>query len=350
MPLTLTERIDVLAKLGESFKPENEKLAACVQRSFVHNPWFTPDNSWQAIEAIRASFLQKDQLQNWVANYPVADVPTPLRIGLVVAGNIPLVGFHDLLSVFISGYVSVIKLSQKDQFFIPFLINELIALDHRVKAYFEIVERLTDFDAVIATGSNNTARYFEQYFGSYPHIIRRNRNGVAVLNGDETGDELQKLGKDIFQYFGLGCRNVSKLYVPKGYDFTAFLEATHHFKEIILHNKYKNNFDYNYTLYILNKIPHLSNGCLLLVEDEAIQSRIASLHYEYYEQENELLQKLERDFSDIQCIIAMQSVGELATKPIGAAQQPTLDDYADGVDTLHFLTQLNKIKAVDSGQ
>ncbi len=340
MPLTKAERIALLAKLGDELKSEGEALSTCIQQSYLHNRWFTPDNSRLAIQAICDAYLQAEKLESWLADYPVQDQPSPLRVGLVMAGNIPLVGFHDLLCVFATGLVSVIKLSEKDKHLLPFLIGRLCELDGRAKAYFQQLDRLADYDAVIATGSNNSARYFKQYFGKHPHIIRRNRNGVAVLTGEEQAADLETLGIDIFRYFGLGCRNVSKLYVPQDYDFTLFLEATYAFKEVVLHDKYKNNFDYNYTLYILNKVAHLSNGCILLVEDEQLASRIASLHFEYYEDELDLVAKLKRDEANIQCVIAGRPIGKLAVKAFGEAQQPKLHDYADGVDTLQFLTQL----------
>ena len=203
-----------------------------------------------------------------------------------------------------------------------------------------MMDRLANFDAVIATGSNNTARYFDQYFGKYPNIIRKNRNAIAVLDGKENESELKALGRDVFQFFGLGCRNVSKVYLPKGYEFEPLLEALHTYNELVLHNKYKNNFDYNYTLLIMNKIPHQSNGCVLMTEDTSLQSRIASLHYEYYEDKDQLQKDLENKKEEIQCAVGRVDLDGISVFPFGKAQQPALMDYADGVDTMEFLLSI----------
>jgi hypothetical protein len=206
--------------------------------------------------------------------------------------------------------------------------------------WVEMVDTLRDFDAVIATGSNNSARYFEAYFGKYPHIIRRNRNGVAVLKGDESPEELRLLGDDIFSFFGLGCRNVAKLYVPDGYDFDPLLEALHEYRQIVLHQKYKHNFDYNYALFILNKALFKANGCILLKEDQALASRIACLHYEQYTSPEQVVADLELRREEVQCVVARPGLLDQPSLPFGATQQPGLSDYADGVDAMAFLTRL----------
>ena len=257
-----------------------------------------------------------------------------------MAGNIPAVGFYDILCCFVSDHISIIKYSEKDDVIIPFLIDTLVEYDPRVSKYFEKVDRLESIDAVIATGSNNSARYFDYYFGKYPHIIRKNRNAVAVIEGSENRSQLLKLGEDIFTYFGLGCRNVSKVYVPKGYDVTQILEATHDFNEIIHHHKYKNNFDYTVALYLLNLVKYLNNGCLILRESEDIVSRIACLHYEEYEDVIDLNKMLTSRSSEIQCIIADHNIEGVDTYKFGEAQKPSLFDYADGVDTIQFLLTL----------
>jgi hypothetical protein len=209
-------------------------------------------------------------------------------------------------------------------------------------AYTEFLaegEPLRGYDAVIATGSNNTARYFEQYFRDKPYIIRRNRNAVAVLNGLETESDMLALGRDVFTYFGLGCRNVSKLYVPHGYQFDALLETLHEYRELAMHDKYKNNFDYNFTLFILNNMPHLNNGCLLLREDASLQSRIASVHYEYYDDLYELDALLATKTEEIQCVVGNVRLETTLVLPFGSTQEPSLVDYPDGVDVMAFLTQ-----------
>ena len=338
--MNLSERIDLLEKLGNHLSQKDEFLEALMHRTFHNNQWFTIENQQLAIDAIVQQFLQKDKLLSWCKNYPVKEVPTLKKVGLIMAGNIPLVGFHDLLTTFVAGHQAIIKLSDKDKFIIPYLIQLLGKLDERALAFFEVVERLKNFDAVIATGSNNSARYFEAYFGKYPNIIRKNRNGIAVLKGNETKEEIRALGSDVFRFFGLGCRNVSKIYVPQDFSFDTLLGVWHENKSIILNHKYKNNFDYNYALLMINKEPFLANGCLILKEDKAIPSRIASLHYEYYSNEAELSRELVTQNDQIQCVIANSPLPEISTINFGEAQIPALADYADGVDTLQFLVEL----------
>jgi hypothetical protein len=310
----------------------------------VCNKWFTIENSHAAFDALADSFLQEDLLRQWLSAYQIPEVnENPKRVAIVMAGNIPMVGFHDLLCVYLSGHIALLKLSEKDNVLMPFVIALLKEIDPATEAYFEVVERMVNFDAVIATGSDNSSRYFEAYFGKYPHIIRRNRNSVAVLSGQESADELIALGKDVFQYFGLGCRNVAKIYVPEGYDFDPLLTALHEYRELQHHDKYKNNFDYNYTLLILNQIPHRANGCILLTEDKAIASRIASLHYEYYNNTATLEKELSALSDKIQCIVGQEGLMVFPTLPFGQAQCPGLGDYADGVDTMGFLVSMSEL-------
>lgn len=337
--MNLSERISVLVQLGQELSQPDPERTTLIKASYRHNLWFTQDNYEAAIQAIANRMLKQSLLEEWVKPYKISDQKPPQIVGMVLAGNIPLVGFHDVLSTFICGHISQIKLSDKDKLVLPYLIDKLANYDERVRPYFNFVDRLANFDRVIATGSNNTARYFEQYFGKYPNIIRKNRNAVAVLRGDESKEALHALGKDIFTYFGLGCRNVSKLYVPVDYEFNPLLEALHEYREIIKVNKYKNNFDYNFTLLILNSIKYFSNGCILIHESKLIQSRIASLHFEYYLDEKDLQNKLEAYREEIQCVVSDQLVRDWKHIPLGGAQSPGLDDYADGVDTLAFLTE-----------
>ncbi len=339
--MNLKERIETLLQLGEHLRQEDDFLKAVMHRTYHNNKWFTIENQEDAVQAIAHQFLAEEKLQKWLEPYSLLDEGnSDFSVGLVMAGNIPLVGFHDLLCVFVAGFRARIKLSEKDKYLLPYIFKILKSINPGTKQYFEIVETLSDFDAVIATGSNNSARYFESYFGKYPNIIRKNRNGIAVLTGNETQEELIAFGKDIFQFYGLGCRNVSKLYVPEGYAFELLLEALHEYKSIVLHSKYKNNFDYNYALYILNRIPYQANGCILLTENEAIPSRIASLHYEYYLDKVQLEEKLRLKQAEIQCIASKNDSFSLTTIPFGKAQQPELWDYADGVDTMEWLATL----------
>lgn len=338
--ISLPDRLHVLARLGNHLLGDDELLRAVMQRSYHHNQWFTMANQERAIRGIAEEYLAGEKLQQWVDSYGIAEPEAVKTVGLVMAGNIPLVGFHDWLSVFVAGHRAQIKLSEKDQFLLPYLIKVLSSFDERVEQYVAFVPKLQGFDAVIATGSNNASRYFEAYFGKYPHIIRKNRNAVAVLDGTESREELEKLGEDVFLFFGLGCRNVAKLYVPRGYDFTPLMEALHEFRDLVLHKKYKNNFDYNYAIYVMNKTAYKANGCIILTENEAIASHIAGLYYEYYGDRQEVERKLRTHAGAIQCVVGHEPIADLPTFPFGQAQRPALNDYADGVDTLDFLRKL----------
>ncbi len=344
--MNLQQRIHLLSELGHYLNSGgDEDLDQAILQSYHENKWFTEENTRLALKAIAGAFLDQDKLEAWAAQYPISKSDFPEKtVGLIMAGNIPLVGFHDWLCVFVAGQRSRIKLSDKDKRLLPLLVKKMGEWAHESLAYTEFVgegEYLKGMDMVIATGSNNTARYFEEYFGKYPHIIRRNRNSVAVLSGMETTEELYTLGEDIFSYFGLGCRNVSKLYVPHGYNFDTLLESLHEYREIIHHDKYKNNFDYNFTLYIMNGLPHKNNGCLLLKEDTALHARIASVNYEYYDDVNELDTLLGEKRDEIQCVVGKIKVNGFVVLPFGESQKPTLNDYPDGVDVMQFLTTVN---------
>lgn len=341
MTMNLAERLAALVALGKYIQQDSPERERAIRQSYQHNGWFTPANSLLALENIAQAFLQKEALENWVGHYPVLqEEKTGKTVGLVLAGNIPAVGFHDVLCCFVAGHKALIKYSDKDKFLIPYLLEGLKKQDERTAAYFEVVPVLKNFDGVIATGSNNSALYFKQYFEKYPHIIRQNRNAVAVLTGEEQEEDFLDLGKDIFTYFGLGCRSVSKLYVPQGYDFVPLLKALDQYKDIHQHNKYRNNYDYNRSIYYINNVPHLLNDCLMLLEDQSLLSRISSLHYEEYEDKDSLEQELKARAAEIQCVVSQEAVGELAIVPLGESQLPRLNDYADGVDTMSFLTSL----------
>jgi hypothetical protein len=338
--MKLNKRIEILSKLGDYLQSDDDYLNAVIHRTHYNNLWFTPENQKKAIHAIAQEFLNREKLKVWAANYSLNEIRKPKTIGLVMAGNLPLVGFHDLLCVFASGNKSLIKLSDKDKFLLPHLIEVLRKIEPETSPFFEIVDVIKDFDAVIATGSNNSARYFEAYFGKYPHIIRKNRNGIAVLDGTESQEDLHLLGKDVFRFFGLGCRNVSKLYIPEGYDFQPLLEVLHEYREIILHDKYKNNFDYNLALVVLNRTVHFNNGCIILVENPAIASRIALLHYSHYSNLSSLEQELKLRKNEIQCVVSKTGLLNQPTIQFGQSQQPSLFDYPDGVDVMEFLAGL----------
>lgn len=341
--LTLKERLTALEKWGQHLQQPQPSRQAAMDLTTQHNGWFTAANQEAALQALVENMLEPAALANWVEAYewptPHAQLPV---LGLVMAGNIPLVGFHDVLCAFGAGYRAQIKLSDKDQYLLPALVAELTELEPRAADYFQFVERLHDYAVVLATGSNNSARYFEHYFGRVPHLIRKNRNGVAVLTGQENLDDFLALGQDVFQYFGLGCRNVAKLYVPIDYDFSPLLEAFEQFKAVVEHPKYKNNFDYNYALYLLNREPFLTNGGIMLREDPGFSSRIGVLHYAYYPDVSSLQQELQVHAEAIQCVVTGLPGLVLEHSPVlpfGTTQRPGLRDYPDGVDTLAFLLQ-----------
>lgn len=317
-------------------------MEVAIRRSKAENGWFPEENIRMALIAIAKGLLDPASLQAWAARYPIRETGHPAKtIGLVMAGNLPLVGFHDWLCVFVSGNKALVKLSEKDKQLLPLLIKKMGDWAFESWEYTEFLsetDHLKGIDAVIATGSNNTARYFEQYFGKYPNVIRRNRNGVGVLTGLETTADLLALGNDVFSYFGLGCRNVSKLYVPAGYNFEPLLETFHEYREIVLHDKYKNNFDYNMTLFLMGQRPFLNNGCVMLVEDNSLQSRIASIHYEFYTDLKVLASELIARKEDIQCVVGSIPLDGIPVIPFGTSQQPGLNDYPDGVDIMSFLT------------
>jgi len=303
------------------------------------NNWFTPQNSGLSLDAIADEFLNEAKLTSWASAYPE---PVHIKkVGVVMAGNIPAVGFHDALSVLISGHILMAKPASDDQILIHALMNKLIEIEPEFKENIRFVERLNEADAYIATGSDNTARYFHYYFSNKPHIIRKNRTSVAVINGNETADDLASLGIDIFQYFGLGCRNVSKLFVPKGYDFTKFYESIEPFKSICLnHHKYFNNYEYNKSILLVNRIEHFDNGFLMLMESEALVSPISVLHFEYYDSPEAISAFIESAGEKIQCVVGNEDSNVSGVIPFGQAQQPTLYDYADSVDTMAFLSTL----------
>ncbi len=303
-----------------------------------HNGWFTKENILFAIKGW-GNLLTIANLTAWLSNYPIV-ANRPKTVAVIMAGNIPLVGFHDFLAILITGNGVLGKLSSKDKALLPFISRFLIDAEPALKDKIVFTEnKLEGFDAIIATGSSNTARYFEYYFSKKPHIIRRNRNSVAILGGKETQDQLAALGEDIFRYYGLGCRSVSKLFVPKGYDFDQFFNAIFEFNPLIQQNKYANNYDYNKAVYLMSEFKILENGFLMLKEDPSYASPIASVFYETYSSLDALKSRLVNDAEKIQCIVADGCiVGEVA---FGATQHPNLTDYADDVDTVDFLLKIS---------
>lgn len=328
-------RIDALVQLGDFIRSKPSELNDIIAIAFQENGWFDQRNCWESLHAIEQNFLQRDLLEDFVCHYPSLGNSPSKRVALILAGNIPCVGFHDVLCTYLSGHIAEVKLSSKDNKLMKAILLKLRQLDQTGLNQFQIHEdKLPQFDAVIATGSNNTARYFEQYFGSYPHIIRKNRNSIAILNGEESLEDLDQLGKDIFTHYGLGCRNVSKLFVPKNYDFEALLTATKAYNWAIQNTKYKNNYDYNLSILLVNRMPHFQSENLLITEDKSLHSRIATVHYSEYTEKDVPSNYVLEHQDEIQVVIGKDYI------PFGQAQQPKLTDFADKVDTLEFLSNL----------
>ena len=332
--MNLQHRIDLLVRLGDYILSNSEDWEEAKIKASQENGWFIPAFIDYAVQNISKRFLQKELLENWVSQYQLPEInPMPKKVGIVMAGNIPLVGFHDFLCVFIAGHQSMIKTSSKDDTLPRHLVAKLASWDEEVNDLVEFAPMLKGCDAYIATGSNNSAGYFEYYFGKYPHIIRRNRSSAAILTGGESQEELEWLADDIYLFFGLGCRNVTKLFVPEGYDFVPLLNAFKKYEGLADHHKYKNNYDYNLAIHLLNKKYFMSTPSLLLVEETALFSPVSQLNYEYYKDRDKLTGNL-KQHPDLQCLVGRDKI------PFGQSQSPSLTDYADGVDTLAFVSRL----------
>ncbi|MCR9173980.1 MAG: acyl-CoA reductase [bacterium] len=311
---------------------EYHALQVTINKQFSLNGWFVKENVRKSLLAL-GNELTEENLTQWAKNYSFHE--NPKKVAVIMAGNIPLVGFHDFLSVLISGHHVVAKLSSDDATLLPKLAEHLVEFTPELQPRIRFSQgRIGEVEAVIATGSNNSLKYFEQYFGKYPHIFRKNRTSMAVLDGNETKEQLSALGDDIFQYFGLGCRNVSHLMIPKDFELNRFFEAIVHHGEVINNNKYGNNYDYNKAVYLMNKAQLLDNNFLLLRESKDLFSPLSMIHYQRYSDQEEVDVYLAQHQEDLQVI-----VGNKYT-PFGKAQAPALDDYADGVDTMQWLSEL----------
>ncbi len=328
------EKVNTVLFNDDFFEGMVDKIDSAVH----YNGWFTKENVLFSLNEW-SDALSQDNLAEWLSPYSLSAIK-PKTVGVIMAGNIPLVGFHDFLSVLISGHKVLIKQSSDDNQLLPYLASYLTTVAPDFKEYISFTkDRLSHFDAVIATGSNNTSRYFEYYFGNVPNIIRKSRNSLAVLTGKETKEQLTNLGQDIFRYYGLGCRNVSKLMIPEGYDFDLFFKAMYPYNDIMNSAKYANNYDYNKAVYLMSNYKLFENGFLMLKEDDSYASPIATVFYETYVSIPELLGKLQADQEKIQCIVADNIVeGNI---DFGHTQSPKLSDYADGVDIIEFLTKIN---------
>jgi len=332
--MNLQQRLVLLRRLGEYILANGPALEQAKQSAYAENPWFIPEFIDFQLNHIGNAFLSPEALAAWISRYNLPENnPSPKNIGIVMAGNIPLAGFHDFLCAFITGHRQTIKPSSKDAALIMHLARTLSGWEGAADQPIAIAEMLKDCDAYIAVGSNNSGRYFDYYFSKYPHIIRRNRSSAAILTGNETREELERLADDVYLYFGLGCRNITKIYVPAGYDFLPLLEAFKKYDRLAEHHKYKNNYDYQLAILIVNKMYYMTNGSILLQENQSLFSPISQLHYEFYEDARTVEQSLEGN-TDLQCLAGSNGL------PFGEAQLPRLNDYADKTDTLQFLLEL----------
>jgi hypothetical protein len=338
--MNLEDRIESFSSLGEILRNATEgnhtkytsQVNQLIDNQYLKNPWFTPDNVRMAIIAI-AGELTYENLNKWCSAYPeLKNERKPVNVGVVMAGNIPLAGFHDFLSVLISGNRIIAKASSKDPDLIVMIADILCSINPEFGGVISITDKaISDFEIVIATGSDNSSRYFEYYFGKFPNLIRKNRNSIAIIDGTETDKELYDLGTDVFSYFGLGCRNVSKLFLPEGYDLTRITGMWDRFSGLTRHNKYANNYDFNKAVFLVNKEKFTDTGYLLLKEDNSLSSPVAVLYYGFYRSAGEVIEKTVTLKEKIQCITGHNFI------LFGKAQVPVLWDYADRIDTIEFL-------------
>jgi hypothetical protein len=359
--MELTTRINAFVKLGKLFtrisamdKPETgfsqsfnnttaERFIPTLLKAENENPWFTQDFLRLQLKAL-GGMLQKNKIEKWMEGYPVpqAHPEKMLTVALIMAGNIPLAGFHDLLVVLLSGNKVLARLSSKDKSLLPLIRDFLSEENNEFEDLIRFEEeKISGFDAVIATGSGNSARYFQYYFGKYPHIIRKNRNSSAILTGRESMDDTLKLSSDIFSYFGLGCRNVTKLYLPDNLDIKEILPGFEEYASLIHHHKYASNYTFHKAVKLINREEFLDNGFLLISKDHKLNSKVSCLHYESYESARQLNDRLEQEKEDTQCIVSGY-YRDRAVVPFGKAQFPEPSDYADNVDSMDFLLNLNK--------
>ena len=340
--MTSLDKRDAIENIADvTLREKAEKLSLLVNTAQQHNGWFTTDNVKNALLSLGKS-LKKDSLEKWISSYKdkLSVAGSPKTVAVIMAGNVPAVGFHDFLCVLITGHRILGKLSSDDNKLIPAIADILTTIEPGFTDFIEFTEnQIKNFDAVIATGSDNTSRYFEYYFSKYPHIIRENRNGVALLTGSENKEELNALADDIFLYYGMGCRNVAKLFVPAGYDFNPLLQILGEHKEVNDNTKYFNNYEYNKAIYLVNGVNHFDTGNLLLTEKNEYASPVSVLYYSYYQAPESLKNELMVNSNKIQCVVTNMNF-PADRIPFGRTQIPELWDYADGVDTVEFLSGL----------
>jgi len=339
--MDVNQRLTLLATLSDRLLHlADDKKAELFDKMQNHNNWFTPKQSALAFEGI-VRYLSDEQLKNWIKPYAFekSETETAKNIGIIMAGNIPGVGFHDLLCTLVAGHNARIKLGSSDNILIPWLVEQLKELSPELAGTISFEERLAGMDAYIATGSNNSARYFDYYFGKYPHIIRKNRTSIAVINGGESEADLELLSTDIFTYYGLGCRNVSKVFFSHISQVQDFMKAMEKVSDVLNHHKYFNNYEYNKSKYLINRVSHFDNGHLLLVESKDLVSPISVIYYEVYESSDSLKENLSSLDDSVQCVVSKDGWFE-GSIPLGTAQRPEVCEYADKIDTLKFLLAL----------
>ncbi|AZA54709.1 acyl-CoA reductase [Chryseobacterium sp. G0201] len=331
--INLSDHIkEFLAKDIAEYNENDSDFELLLRKSEMENPWFTIDNQKFALKQW-SYLLTEENIKDWLKDYSISKITK--RVGLILAGNIPLVGWHDVISVVLSNHIPVIKLSSKDRYMVPFLLKKWKEFSSDNVEY-EFVERLESYDAVIATGSNNTARYLEYYFKNHLNIIRKNRTSVAILKGDETAEELKLLANDIFQYFGLGCRNVTRILIPEDFVIDRLFESFVGFQDIINHNKYANNYEYNRAVYLLNLDKFWDNNFVMMKEDDKLFSPLSVINFSRYPSLDEVKNFIVENEENIQCIVAKEELG-FDSVYFGEAQNPGLNTYADNVDTMKFL-------------
>ncbi len=337
--LNLRDRIDVLVALGHYLQLKDERLQAFMHRTVFNNKWFTKENQSLAIDAITEQWLNRELLESWVVQNDIKDSEQCIKVGIIHQGKTPFDAFHDILATFIMGQKSVVKLSEKDQFMLPFWVKKMNEINPGVADYFEFPDKLPikEIDAIIATGKGGIIEYYKKYFNEKKALIRNTQHTTAIISGYETKDDFKGLAKDVLSYFGLGYRNVSKIYVPKDYDFNLFLETFHESNAIIQHDAYKNNYDYQISLLILNKVLHWNNGSIILAESDGIHSPISVLHFEAYQDEQHLLQLLERDKGETHHILAQKSRVTTRYIPFGNSHTPGLNDFENQQNIITFL-------------
>ena len=349
--MELKERVECFVKLGiflsqldksstDFLFDKLESLKIKIKEAEIKNNWFTEQNILNSLKSLSEQ-LSVDNLDAWITPYNLSEKTHKKKVLVIMAGNIPLVGFHDFMSVIISGNNAIVKLSSNDNVLFPFIWDVMCEINPEISSMSNYIDDITvkKFDAVIATGSNNSAKYFEYYFENVPKIIRKNRRSIAVLDGKETKQELDSLTEDIFLYFGLGCRNVSKLYLPKDYDLNRLFDVFYKYKEIINHKKYSNNYDYNKAVFLMGGHNLTENGFLLMKEDSSIQSPVAVLYYEFYENIENVKDYIDENLDLLQCVVCKNNITKKSTY-FGETQKPNLWDYADNIDTIHFLISI----------